>query len=128
MTATSASREQGADGRRYIGTSVGGARDTGQRARTRTGRRTGQQVQAVTGETVSIAFVDQGYTGQDPAQAARAQGIDLHVVKLPEAKKALFPLPRRWVVERSFDWFNRFRHLNRDYERLPETLAGLRLV
>ncbi len=34
-------------------------------------------------------------------------------------------LPRRWVVERSFDWLARFRRLSRDYERLPGTLAGL---
>lgn len=87
-----------------------------------------QQVQAVTGETVSVAFADQGYTGQDPAQAARAQGIDRHVVKLPEAKKGFVLLPRRWVVERSFGWLNRFRRLTRDYERLPETLAGLHFV
>jgi transposase len=37
-------------------------------------------------------------------------------------------LPRRWVVERSFGWMARFRRLARDYERLPETLAGLHLV
>jgi hypothetical protein len=37
-------------------------------------------------------------------------------------------LPRRWVVERSFGWLNRFRRLTRDYERLPETLAGLHFI
>ncbi|CAG9212258.1 hypothetical protein BGLA2_2170002 [Burkholderia gladioli] len=37
-------------------------------------------------------------------------------------------LPRRWVVERSFGWLNRFRRLARVYERLPETLAGLHFV
>jgi transposase len=30
-----------------------------------------------------------------------------------------------WVVERSFAWTARFRRLARDYERLPETVAGL---
>ncbi|ANB76201.1 hypothetical protein AYM40_29400 [Paraburkholderia phytofirmans OLGA172] len=34
----------------------------------------------------------------------------------------------RWVVERSFGWLNRFRRLARDYERLPETLAGVHFV
>ena len=28
-------------------------------------------------------------------------------------------LPRRWVVERTFGWFGRYRRLSRDYERLP---------
>ncbi|MBB5503095.1 transposase [Paraburkholderia sp. MM5384-R2] len=37
-------------------------------------------------------------------------------------------LPRRWVVERSFGWLDRFHRLARDYERLPETLAGLHFV
>ncbi|WP_230938751.1 transposase, partial [Xanthomonas translucens] len=45
-----------------------------------------------------------------------------------EAKKGFVLLPRRWVVERSFGWVNRFRRLARDYERLPETLAGLHFV
>jgi transposase len=49
----------------------------------------------------------------------------LEVIKLPEAKKGFVLLPRRWVVERSFGWAARFRRLARDYERLPETLAGL---
>eukprot|EP00887_Chlorella_sp_A99_P003794 scaffold31.g3794.t1 len=35
---------------------------------------------------------------------------------------------RTQVVERSFGWLNRFRRLARDYERLPETLAGLHFV
>ncbi len=87
-----------------------------------------EQIQQVTGESVQIAFVDQGYTGDDAAQAAAEQGIDLVVVKLPEAKKGFVLLPKRWVVERSFAWAARFRRLARDYERLPETLAGLHFV
>jgi len=47
---------------------------------------------------------------------------------LPQAKKGFVLLPRRWVVERSFGWLNRFRRLARDYERLPQTLAGLHFV
>ena len=87
-----------------------------------------QQVQHVTGQTVKLAFADQGYTGDAAAQAAREEGIELQVIKLPEAKKGFVLLPRRWVVERSFGWLNRFRRLARDYERLPETLAGLHFV
>jgi transposase len=86
------------------------------------------QVQAVTGDTVEVAFVDQGYTGEHPAQAAQAHGIQLEVVRLPGAKKGFVLLPRRWVVERSFAWAARFRRLARDYERLPETLAGLHFL
>jgi transposase len=84
-----------------------------------------RQVQEVTEQSVEVAFIDQGYTGDQPAQAAQGQGMQLEVIKLPEAKKGFVLLPRRWVVERSFGWAARFRRLARDYERLPETLAGL---
>lgn len=87
-----------------------------------------EAVQEVTGETVELAYVDQGYTGETAAQAAEAHGIRLEVVKLPEAKKGFVLLPRRWVVERRFGWAARFRRLARDYERLPETLAGLHFL
>ncbi len=85
-------------------------------------------VQEATGESVEIAYVDQGYTGDDPKQAAEKHSIQLEVVKLPEAKKGFVLLPRRWVVERSFSWAARFRRLARDYERLPQTLAALHFV
>ncbi len=84
-----------------------------------------EQIQALTGEMVEVAFVDQGYTGATAAAAAAEHGIRLEVVKLPEAKRGFVLLPRRWVVERSFGWLARFRRLARDYERLPETVAGL---
>ena len=86
------------------------------------------QVQAVTGHSVEVAFVDQGYTGEEPETAAAEQGIRLEVVTLPEGKRGFVLLPRRWVVERSFAWTARFRRLARDYGRLPQTLAGLHFL
>lgn len=83
-----------------------------------------QAVQEATGENVEIGYVDQGYTGAEPAAQAEAQGIRLEVVKHHEAKRGFVLLPRRWVVERSFAWAARFRRLARDYERLASTLAG----
>jgi transposase len=85
-------------------------------------------VQEVTRSTVAVGFVDQGYTGGDPAAAAATHGIRLEVVKLPEAKRGFVLLPRRWVVERSFAWTGRFRRLARDYERLHTTLEGFHYV
>lgn len=87
-----------------------------------------EQVQEVTGEMVEVAFVDQGYTGEQANAAAEAEGIRLEVIKLPDAKRGFVLLPRRWVVERSFAWVARFRRLVRDYERLPETLAGMHFL
>jgi transposase len=83
-----------------------------------------QAVQAAVEEPVRVAFVDQGYTGEEPAAAAAQEGIHLEVIKHHEAKRGFVLLPRRWVVERSFAWAARFRRLARDYERLSSTLAG----
>jgi transposase len=85
-------------------------------------------VQVATGQTVQLAFVDQGYTGAQPAADAAQHGIRLQVVKLPEAKRGFVLLPRRWVVERSFAWASRFRRLAKDYERLPDVAAGLHFL
>jgi transposase len=52
-----------------------------------------EAVQEVTGEHVELAFVDQGYTGEHTAEAAKTHGIELEVVKLPEAKLGFVLLP-----------------------------------
>ena len=83
-----------------------------------------QAVQAVVEKPVEVAYVDQGYTGDHPAEAAAAHGIQLLVLKHHTAKRGFVLLPRRWVVERSFAWAARFRRLARDYERLATTFAG----
>lgn len=85
-------------------------------------------VQEATGESVELAYVDRGYTGEEAATDAEARGIRLEVVKHPGTKKGFVLLPRRWVVERSFAWATRFRRLAKDYERLPETVTGLHFV
>jgi transposase len=83
-----------------------------------------QHGQQITGETVELASVDQGYTGKTAEEAARKHGICLEVVKHTEAKRGFMLLPRRWMVERGFAWAARFRRLARDYERLAQTFAG----
>jgi transposase len=85
-------------------------------------------VQEVTGQSVQIAYVDQGYTGEKATTAAQEHGIQLEVVKLSQAKRGFVLLPRRWIVERNFAWATRFRRLVKDYERLPETVRGLHIL
>jgi transposase len=87
-----------------------------------------EEIQQVTGENVELAYVDQGYTGEKASEAAKDHGIRLEVVKQEEAKRGFVLLPRRWVVERGFAWASRFRRLVKDYERLPDTVAGLHFV
>ena len=86
--------------------------------------RLAKEVQEATGDSVKLAYVDQGYTGEETAADAAERGIQLHVVRLPQARRGFVLLPRRWVVERSFAWAARFRRLAKDYERLPQTVAG----
>jgi transposase len=83
-----------------------------------------EAVQEATGESVELAYVHKGYTGEE----AEARGIRLEVVKHPEAKRGFVLLPRRCVVERSFAWATRFRRLAKDHERLPAMVAGLHFV
>jgi transposase len=87
-----------------------------------------KDLQKQTGKSVELAYVDQGYTGEQAAEAAKTQQIELAVVKLPDAKRGFVLLPRRWVVERSFAWLTRFRRLAKDYERLASTLKGMHLA
>lgn len=87
-----------------------------------------KEVQQVTGHTVELGYVDQGYTGPNAAEAAEQHGIRLEVVKHPMAKRGFVLLPKHWVVERSFAWAARFRRLARDYERLETTLKGLHYI
>ena len=84
-----------------------------------------EAVQQITGESVELAYVDQGYTGENAAQAAEKHGVQPEMVKHTEAKRGFVLLQRRWVVERSFVWAARFRRLARDYERFANILAAL---
>ena len=108
--------------------------------------RLAEAVQEATGQSVDLAYVDQGYTGERAQKAAKNHDITLEVVKLPEAKKGFVLLPRRWAKpargphprsgkgwlveggERSFTWATRFRRLVKDYERYATTLADLHVV
>ena len=67
-------------------------------------------------------WVDGGYRGQDFAHWV----IDVYhwilsVVTRHQEQKGFVVLPKRWLVERTFGWFNWCRRLSKDYEILPET-------
>jgi transposase len=85
-------------------------------------------VQEAAGQSVELAYVDQGYTGERAQKAAKDHEITLEVVKLPEAKKGFVLLPRRWVINRSSAWATRFRRRVRDYERYASTLTDFHIV
>ncbi len=87
-----------------------------------------RDAQEISGGMIEVAFVDQGYTGAAPLEAARKSNIELVVVKRQDASRGFVLLPKRWVVERSFAWLSRFRRLGRDLERLPSMLLGFHFL
>jgi transposase len=84
-----------------------------------------EEGQVASGQGVTLTCADRGYTGEPPAKAAEAHGIDLQVVKLGHTKRGFVLLPRRWVVERGLSWSARYKRLARDYERLAVSLQQL---
>jgi putative transposase len=51
----------------------------------------------------------------------RYRPIRLEITKRSDAVKGFVVIPKRWVVERTFGWLNRYRRLSKDYELLPDT-------
>jgi putative transposase len=51
--------------------------------------------------------------------------IRLEITKRSETVKGLVVIPKRWMVERTFGWFNRYRRLSKDYELLPATSEAI---
>ena len=71
-----------------------------------------------------VIWADQAYAGQLVAwvQALRAyHPIRLEVVKRTKCPKGFAVSPKRWIVERTLGWLNRYRRLSKDYEYLPGT-------
>jgi transposase len=68
-----------------------------------------EQEQDVTDASAEGASVDQGDTGGRARQDAADHGMQLKVVKRPQAKKGFVRLPRHWMVERRFGWAAHFR-------------------
>lgn len=60
------------------------------------------------------------------------EGIQLEITKRSEQRFEV--IPRRWVVERSIAWVNRYRRLSKDYEYRTTTseamvyMTGIRLM
>ncbi len=52
-------------------------------------------------------------------------GWVLHVVRRADGAPPFSPVPRRWVVERTFAWLGRYRRLSKDYEYLTHNSEAM---
>ena len=76
---------------------------------------------------------DKGFDYPETDQAALARGYTLHTARRRKRGQPPPPPvppdqrhpPRRWVVERTNSWHNRFRKLRIRYEKTPEHYRGL---
>jgi putative transposase len=74
---------------------------------------------------LKVIFADGGYAGHLVGFVKAIYGWCLHVVSRQEGQRGFQVLPKRWVVERTFAWFESYRRLSKDYEYLPETSEAM---
>ena len=72
-----------------------------------------------------LIWADAAYSGKLISWVLTTCSWVLEIVKRSDDAKGFQVLPRRWVVERMFAWFGRYRRLSKDYETLPETSEAM---
>lgn len=70
---------------------------------------------------LKLIWADGGYAGKLIRWAQRYCRLKLEIVKRSDSTKGFKILPKRWIVERTFGWLNRYRRLSKDYELDPKT-------
>ena len=75
-----------------------------------------------------LIWADGAYAGQLVEWVKNTCGWLLEIVKRNHDAKGFQLLPRRWVVERTFGWFGRYRRLSKDYEFQTETSEDMILI
>lgn len=67
--------------------------------------------------TLLLVWADGGYAGQLVEWVKqKGWGWTLEIVKRTDDMKGFVVLPHRWIVERTFGWWNAYRFLAKEYE------------
>jgi len=73
---------------------------------------------------LQLIWADGGYTGKLVDWVQSTLNCVLQIVKRPNVSKFVV-LPKRWIVERTFGWLNRYRRLSKDYEQNPASSEAM---
>jgi putative transposase len=74
---------------------------------------------------LALIWADGGYAGKLIEWVKEFGCWTLEIVKRCDDVTGFKILPRRWVVERTFGWLNKYRRLSKDYEMLPENSEAM---
>jgi putative transposase len=61
-------------------------------------------------------YADGGYRGELIDNVKQQFKLDMEITLRSDKNKEFKPLPKRWIIERTFSWFENFRRLAKDYE------------
>ena len=77
---------------------------------------------------LQIVWADGAYAGQLIEWVKQTCGWLLEIIKRSDDASGFEVLPKRWIAERTFGWFNWYRRLSKDYEELvPNSEAMIRV-
>lgn len=75
---------------------------------------------------LKVIWGDQGYSGKNFANAViQVCGEQVRVEVIERTSNTFLALPKRWIVEHTFGWLNRFRRLSKDYEVYSEVSEAM---
>jgi len=74
---------------------------------------------------LKLIWADAGYAGQLIEWTMALGQWVLEIIKRNTDLTTFVVLPRRWVVERTFGWFSKYRRLSKDYESLPSSSEAM---
>jgi putative transposase len=67
-------------------------------------------------ERMQKIYADGGYRGELVDEVKNQLGWELEIVLRSDKNAGFKPLPKRWIIERTFSWLENFRRLAKDYE------------
>jgi putative transposase len=80
---------------------------------------------------LALIWCDSAYRGMMNCWAQLLGPWRVERVERPAGTAGFTKLPKRWVVERTFGWLNRYRRLSKDYEQdvdASETMIWLAMT